>query len=97
MLYEVITAVISDRTRKEVFGNGDVLGQYLETTNGTFRIIGVVPIEEIDGDNVGADVWVPITQSTLTTEREEPYGSVITSYSIHYTKLYDGENGTVTL
>lgn len=68
-------AVISDRVRDEVFGAGPVVGQYLETTSGSFRVVGVVPAKEMAGEIAYADVWVPITQSRQTVTRTEPYGS----------------------
>ncbi len=68
-------AVISDRTREEVFGEGPSVGEYIETTSGTFRVIGVVPQREMPGQLVYADIWAPITQSPQTISRTEPYGS----------------------
>ncbi len=68
-------AVISDRARNEVFGKRSVSGEYLETTAGIFRVVGVVPADQMPGQSAFADVWVPITQSTAITARTEPYGS----------------------
>jgi len=68
-------AVITDRTQKQVFGAGRVVGEYLESTSGTFRVVGVVSQQDMPGQTVYADVWVPITQSTVTMTRTEPYGS----------------------
>jgi len=68
-------AVISDRTRDEVFGNHPVAGEYLETTSGTFRVVGVVPWQEMPGEVAYADIWVPITQSHSAMTSTNPYGS----------------------
>jgi len=68
-------AVISDRVRDEVFGAGPVVGQYIETTSGSFRVVGVVPKDEMPGEIAYADIWAPITQSRMTISRTEPYGS----------------------
>jgi len=68
-------AVISDRARNEVFGKRSVSGEYLETTAGIFRVLGVVPADQMPGQSAFADVWVPITQSTAITAGTEPYGS----------------------
>ena len=68
-------AVITDRTRDDVFGSGPVVGQYIETTSGSFRVVGVVPKDEMPGEAVYADIWVPITQSHQTIARTEPYGA----------------------
>jgi putative ABC transport system permease protein len=67
-------AVISGRTRSEVFGKEPAVGKYLETTSGTFRIVGVVPREDMLGLVAYADIWVPITQSQSAMTRDEPYG-----------------------
>lgn len=68
-------AVISDRTRDEVFRAGPVAGKFIETTSGSFRVVGVVPRIEMPGEFVYADIWVPITQSPQTIARTKPYGS----------------------
>jgi putative ABC transport system permease protein len=68
-------AVISSRARDEVFGSGPAVGEYLETTSGTFRVIGIVPQEEMLGLVTYADVWVPVTLSQSAMTRDDPYGS----------------------
>jgi len=70
-------AVISQRTRKEVFDAGPVVGRFLETTLGTFRVVGVVPSDRMPGHTAYADIWTPITQSAAMTGRTEVYGSVM--------------------
>lgn len=64
-------AVISDRTRNQIFGNKEVVGEYLETTDGNYRIVGVIPHEEVPFQTVYGDVYVPITisKSAMTTTR----------------------------
>ncbi len=56
-------AVISERTRAEVFGDEPAVGQYLETTQGSFRVLGTIPEKEIPTMMAAADVYVPITTS----------------------------------
>jgi putative ABC transport system permease protein len=68
-------AVISDRTRDNVFGRESAVGEFIETTNGTFRVVGVVPQAEMLGEFAYADIWVPATHSRSAMTRTEPYGS----------------------
>lgn len=70
-------AVISQRTRNEVFDAGPVVGRFLETTLGTFRVVGVVPSDQMPGHTAYADLWVPITQSAAITARSEVWGSAL--------------------
>lgn len=64
-------AVINDRLRKQAFGARPAVGEYLETTEGTYRIVGVIPYEEIPGSPAFADMYLPVTtsQSAMTTTR----------------------------
>jgi putative ABC transport system permease protein len=68
-------AVITDRVRDEAFGAGPAVGHYVETTSGSFRVVGVVPGNKMPGEVVAADIWVPITQSHMTITGTKPYGA----------------------
>lgn len=68
-------AVITSRTRDEVFGRRPAVGDFLQTTSGTFRIIGVVPTSGMPGQTAYADLWTPITQASAVMTRTEPHGS----------------------
>lgn len=56
-------AVITDRTRRQVFGDAQAVGRYLETTNGSYRVVGVTPAEVVPTMSTNADIYVPITTS----------------------------------
>ena len=56
-------AVIDDRTKKQAFGNETAVGKYIETTDGNFRVVGVIPHEEISTEFTNADIYIPITTS----------------------------------
>lgn len=68
-------AVITDHTRDQVFGTGPALGKSVETTAGSFRVVGVVPRRAMPGQVVYADIWVPITHNRQAMTREEVFGS----------------------
>ncbi|UCD63116.1 MAG: ABC transporter permease [Candidatus Zixiibacteriota bacterium] len=61
-------AVIDDRTRRELFGAGSALGEHVETGSGVYRVIGVIPREEIANAMINAGIYAPITtsQSAMT-------------------------------
>jgi putative ABC transport system permease protein len=62
-------AVIDDRTRREIFGSGRAVGEYIETSEGTYRVIGVIPREEIRNSVTDANIFVPITTSESAMTR----------------------------
>jgi len=68
-------AVITDYTRRQVFGDAPVIGQYLETTSGSYRVAGVIPRELIPTYTAKADIFVPITLSQSTMANTEAHGS----------------------
>ena len=58
-------AVINEETRRQYFGNKQVVGQYLEANNINYRVIGVVknaPLLQIFGVS---DIYVPYTNSKM--------------------------------
>jgi putative ABC transport system permease protein len=67
-------AVITDRAVQQVFGTKPALGEYFETSNGTYRIIGVIPFKEIGAMTLNADLYVPITTSLSDINNEELWG-----------------------
>jgi putative ABC transport system permease protein len=64
-------AVITERTRRQVFGNKEVVGEYLETTEANYRIVGVIPHEDVPFHSAYGDIYIPITvsKSAMTTTR----------------------------
>jgi putative ABC transport system permease protein len=68
-------AVITERTRTQLFGDGPAVGRYVETTAGNFRIIGVIPGEEVRSWFGAADIYAPITTAQWAMTNRELYGS----------------------
>ncbi len=64
-------AVITDRLKKQIYGDASAVGEYFETTNGTYRIVGVVPADEIPTMSVNGDLYVPITTSQWDMSNEQ--------------------------
>jgi putative ABC transport system permease protein len=56
-------AVITDRTRADLFGDRPALGEYIETSAGDYRVIGIIPNSEIPTYESSGDIYVPITTS----------------------------------
>ena len=56
-------AVITDRLKKQVYGDAAAVGKYFETTTGTYRVVGVIPADEVPTKSVNGDIYVPITTS----------------------------------
>jgi len=69
-----MVAVITDRAKQNIFGQRPALGEYLETSRGTFRIIGVVPFREIKTVCLNGDLFVPITTASAKMN-EKLWGS----------------------
>ncbi|MCC7264192.1 MAG: ABC transporter permease [Candidatus Latescibacteria bacterium] len=55
-------AIISRRTRRQVFGEGPALGKTLETLAGNYQVVGVVENVPRFQSTSGADFWVPLKQ-----------------------------------
>ncbi|MBI4233096.1 MAG: ABC transporter permease [Chloroflexi bacterium] len=53
-------AVISQRTRRQVFGEGPALGKTLETLAGNYQVVGVVENVPSFQHTSSADFWVPL-------------------------------------
>ncbi|MFH2054737.1 MAG: ABC transporter permease [bacterium] len=56
-------AVIDEKVRAELFGDQPAAGKYIETTEGNYRIVGVIRHEDIPVQSAAAQVFVPITTS----------------------------------
>lgn len=56
-------AVIDDRTSKNLFGDQRAVGKYVETTEGNYRIVGVLRHGDIPSRMAYAQIYVPITTS----------------------------------
>jgi len=67
--------VITERTKKSVFGNKSAVGEYLETTSGNYRVVGVIPHEDIPAHNAWADIFVPITLSQSAMNATRPFSN----------------------
>jgi len=67
-------AVITDKTALEVFGKTSAIGQFLETTDGAFRIIGVIPHKKIRSDFAFADIYVPISLDQYSMRSQSLWG-----------------------
>jgi putative ABC transport system permease protein len=57
-------AVITEKAQRQIFGRESALGQYIETSNGNYRVIGVIPHKDIPIHFAAADIFAPITTST---------------------------------
>ncbi|TFH64700.1 MAG: hypothetical protein E4G91_04975, partial [Candidatus Zixiibacteriota bacterium] len=66
-------AVITDWAKRQVFGSGPAIGEYLETTAGSYRVIGVIPKEEITTNLTSSDIYVPITTSRWDMSNRKLY------------------------
>ncbi len=71
---EMVT-VITDRAKQQIFGVKPALGEYLETSKGTFRIIGVIPYKEIRALALNADIYAPISTSSGKMNNKELWGA----------------------
>jgi len=69
-----MVAVITDRTRNDLFGDQPALGQYVETTAGNYRVIGIIPVAEIPTHGSSGDIFVPITTSGWAMTNRELFG-----------------------
>ncbi|GHA80417.1 ABC transporter permease [Pontibacter akesuensis] len=54
-------AVINENTRKQYFGTGEAIGQYIEVDQVKYKVVGVVENVPVLRVQSYADVWVPIT------------------------------------
>ncbi len=70
-------AVITERARRQVFGDEKAVGKFLETTEGHYRVIGVVPKEDIPTMLASADIYAPITIHKSSINAQTVYGSHI--------------------
>ena len=68
-------AVITDRTEQKLFGNGQALGQYLETSAGSYQIVGVIPYDKINAMALNADIYAPITTSLSAMNNKQLWGN----------------------
>jgi len=70
-------AVITERTRRQIFGDESARGEFIETTDGNFRVIGVIPKEDIPTMMASADIYAPITVHQPSMNSRNLYGSHI--------------------
>ncbi|SYZ72243.1 conserved membrane hypothetical protein [Candidatus Zixiibacteriota bacterium] len=70
-----MVTVITDRAEKQIFGVKPALGEYLETSKGTYRIIGIIPYKEITAPTLNADIYVPITTASGKMNNRELWGA----------------------
>ena len=70
-----MVTVMTDRAEKQIFGARPALGEYLETSKGTFRIIGVIPYKEITAPALNADIYVPVTTAPGKMNNRELWGA----------------------
>lgn len=71
---EMVT-VITDRTGRQLFGESSPIGKYIETTSGSFRVIGVIRAENITLMQSYADVYVPVTISRAAMTIDRPFSN----------------------
>jgi len=70
-----MVAVITDRAKQQVFATKPGLGEYLETSKGTYRIIGIIPFREIKTMFLNADIYVPLTTSQGIMNNKKLWGA----------------------
>jgi len=70
-------AVITQRTAEQAFGEGSAVGELFETSDGTFRVVGVIPQEQIPSEDAHADMYVPSTLDNFTKSLDRLYGRYI--------------------
>lgn len=70
-----MVAVITDRAEQKIFGAKPALGEYVETSQGTFRVMGVIPYKEIGAMPLNADLYVPITTSSGKMNNRKLWGA----------------------
>lgn len=68
-------AVITERTRRQVFDGEKAVGKFIETIEGNFRVIGVVPKEDIPTMLASADIYAPITIHKSSINMSSIYGA----------------------
>lgn len=68
-------AVITDRTKRQVFGDEAAVGKYIETTEGNFRVIGVIPHKDIPFFSFHADIYAPVTTNPTALSNTQPFSN----------------------
>jgi putative ABC transport system permease protein len=58
-------AVITEKAQRQIFGREPGVGKYIETSRGNYRVIGVIPHQEIPVHFAAADIFAPITTSQI--------------------------------
>jgi len=102
-------AVINDYARKQIFGNKPAVGQFLETTHGSYRVVGVIPRREVPTFNANADIYVPVTTSPsamtvtrlygnytafLLAEKKSDFESIKAEFLTHLDQVRKDQEGT---
>ncbi len=67
-------AVITESTRRQVFGEEPAVGKFIETTEGNFRIVGVIPKEDIPTMLASGDIYAPITTNPESMNSQTIHG-----------------------
>lgn len=67
-------AVITDKTRRNYFGDAPALDRDIEIGTGRYRVGGVIESSEIPLQQAFADVYVPVTTSTADPRADEYWG-----------------------
>lgn len=70
-----MVAVITDHARNNLFGDKPALGEYIETSAGDYRVVGIIPKAEIPTYESSADIYVPITTSKSAMTGRELFSS----------------------
>ncbi len=68
-------AVIDDRTSKNLFGDEPAVGKYVETTEGNFKVIGVLRHADIPSRMAYAQIYVPITTSRFAMSSKQLFSN----------------------
>lgn len=66
--------VITDRLAREYFGSFDPIGKEIELANKFYKVVGVIPNEEIPSWEAYADAYVPVTTSEEDLNNPRPHG-----------------------
>lgn len=68
-------AVITAQTGRRIFGDGYGLGEWIETTDGSYRVIGVISHKQIPSRDCYADIYIPVSLDNLAQTGQSLYGN----------------------
>jgi putative ABC transport system permease protein len=66
-------AVINDKTARQVFLDEPAVGKYIETTDGNFRVVGVIPHRQVPTQPAYADVYIPVSLDRYAMTSQKLY------------------------